>query len=103
MERLIKISGVVQLDFRGFLGGLKGIQEALKGSIEPLKSAREAVRDLIENGKGLFDSVKEGFGSSSRLSCYITPRGAEALVRNGQFSDFNELDATAPCHYDPLF
>ncbi|KAG0321449.1 hypothetical protein BGZ99_003920, partial [Dissophora globulifera] len=103
VEGLIKISGVVQLDFRGFLGGLKDIQEALEGTYEILKSGWESVPILIEDGKGIFDSAKEGLGSGRRNPWYIALRGAEALVRNGQLSDFNKLISSTPCLQEPVF
>ncbi|KAG0291103.1 hypothetical protein BGZ98_003142, partial [Dissophora globulifera] len=103
VEGLIKISGVVQLDFRGFLGGLQDIQKALGGTYEILKTGWENVPTLIKDGKGVFDSVKEGLGSSLRHPWYITLRGAEALIRNGQLSDFNKLVSTTPYLQEPVF
>ncbi|KAG0286169.1 hypothetical protein BGZ98_005189, partial [Dissophora globulifera] len=103
VEGLIKISGVVQLDFRGFLGGLQDIQKALEGTYEVLKSGWEDVPTLIKDGKGIFDSVKEGLGSSRRHPWYIALRGAESLVRNGQLSDFNKLVSTTPYLQEPVF
>ncbi|KAG0319870.1 hypothetical protein BGZ99_004873, partial [Dissophora globulifera] len=69
VEGLIKISGVVQLDFRGFLGGLQDMQKALEGT----------------------------------CPWYIALRGAEALVRNGQLSDFNKLVSTTPYLQESVF
>ncbi|KAG0319869.1 hypothetical protein BGZ99_004872 [Dissophora globulifera] len=103
VEGLIKISGVVQLDFRGFLGGLQDIQKALESTYDILKTGWENVPTSIEHGKGIFDSVKEGLGSSRRHPWYIALRGAEALVRNGQLSDFNKLVSTTPYLQEPVF
>ncbi|KAG0045796.1 hypothetical protein BGZ83_008991 [Gryganskiella cystojenkinii] len=96
---LIKISGVVQLDFQG----LQDIQKTIKEMHEILKSGWEEIPALIESGKGVFDSVREGLGSGHKHPWYIALRAAEALVCKGQLADLNELISKAPYCQDPLF
>ncbi|GJJ72690.1 protein HIRA/HIR1 [Entomortierella parvispora] len=100
---VVKISGVMQMDFQGFLGGLQEIQQEVSDIYDFVSSGWEDAKNLIEDGKGLFDSVKNGLGLSRSRPWYITLRGAERLVRNGQLAEFNQLVSTAPCREDPLF
>ncbi|GJJ78703.1 hypothetical protein EMPS_11062 [Entomortierella parvispora] len=100
---VVKISGVIQMDFQGFLGGLKDIQQEVSDIYDFVSSGWEDAKTLIEDGKGLFDSVKNGLGLGRSRPWYITLRGAERLARTGHLADLNELISTAPCREDPLF
>ncbi|KAG0049850.1 hypothetical protein BGZ83_005343 [Gryganskiella cystojenkinii] len=99
----IKLSGVIQLDFQGFLGGAKEIQKTVGETIEFVKSAWEEVPDMIEDGCGVFDSLKEGLSSGRKHPWYIALRGAQGLVQNGQLAIFNSLVCESPCRQNPLF
>ncbi|KAG0052444.1 hypothetical protein BGZ83_002610 [Gryganskiella cystojenkinii] len=103
VDGLVKVSGAAQLDFGGFLGGLKDIQKIVADTYDFIKSGWEEVPKLMNNGRGVFDSLKEGLGSGYKHPWYITLRGAEALVRQGKLSDLNVLVCEAPCRNDPLF
>ncbi|KAG0049662.1 hypothetical protein BGZ83_005523, partial [Gryganskiella cystojenkinii] len=100
---LIKMSGVIQLDFSKFLGGLQDIQKIVEDTSEVIKSGWEDVPALIEDSRGLFDSLKEGLGSGRKHPWYLALRGAQELVRNGQLADFNKLICEAPFRHRLLF
>ncbi|KAF9088756.1 hypothetical protein BGX23_007134, partial [Mortierella sp. AD031] len=102
-ESLIKISGVIQLDFGGFLEGLKSMKKALEETFGIAKTGYEGVCSLLESVRGVFDSLKEGFGSGQKRLWYPAVRAANNFVRNGQLSDLNRLIYEAPCRRDPLF
>ncbi|GJJ74994.1 hypothetical protein EMPS_07352 [Entomortierella parvispora] len=100
---IIKMSGVVHLNFSGLVGGANDIQETLGETIEFVKSAWEEVPDILEGGKGVFDSLKEGFISGRRHPWYIAVRGAQDLARTGQLANLNQLICESPCRQHPLF
>ncbi|KAF9102973.1 hypothetical protein BGX29_003954, partial [Mortierella sp. GBA35] len=102
-ESLVKISGVIQLDFGGFLDGLKSMQKALEETARIAKDGYEGVCSLLSSGRGVFDSLKEGLGSDQKRLWYPAVRAASFFVRAGQLSDLNRLIYEASCRQDPLF
>ncbi|KAG0208824.1 hypothetical protein BGX33_006021, partial [Mortierella sp. NVP41] len=102
-ESLVKISGVIQLDFGGFLDGLKSMQKALEETVRIAKDGYESVCSLLSSGRGVFDSLKEGLGSGQKRLWYPAVRAASFFVRAGQLSDLNRLIYEASCRRDPLF
>ncbi|KAF8928580.1 hypothetical protein BGZ58_009558 [Dissophora ornata] len=100
---LVKISGVFKLDLGSFLDGLGGLQEALGNTFGTAKSGYEGVRSLIESGRGVIDSLKEGLGSGDKRLWYPALRAADNFVRQGQLANLNQLIVEAPCRRDPLF
>lgn len=103
MDCLIGISGLVQLNFGGFLDGVKEGQKVIEETASTVKSAFEGVLSLFESGRGAVDSVREGLGSRHKHLWYLTVRGATALVRDGRLAELNKLIFEAPCRGDPLF
>ncbi|KAF9274730.1 hypothetical protein BGZ88_002831, partial [Linnemannia elongata] len=99
----MKLSSVIHLDFEGFLGGVSDLHKVVGETIEFAKSAWEEVPDMIEDGRGVFDSLKEGFGSGRKRPWYIALRGAQGLVKNGQLASFNQFVCESPCLKNPLF
>ncbi|GJJ71201.1 hypothetical protein EMPS_03551 [Entomortierella parvispora] len=100
---LVKVSGVIQLDFQGFFGGLKEIQQEVSDICDTLSSGWEDGQSLLENSKEMYKDLKIGLGLSKPKMWYVALRGAERLVRYGQLADLNQLVSTAPCRTDPLF
>ncbi|KAF9573164.1 hypothetical protein EC968_008906 [Mortierella alpina] len=100
---LAEISAVMRLDFKEFLEGLQEVQKIVKDTYDAVKAGWESAPALIEDGRGLLESLKEGFGSGHKHPWYITLRGAVSLVREGQLADLNKLICEAPCRQHPLF
>jgi len=95
---LIKVAGVIQLDFNGFLGGLKDIQKTAEEIVGIVKTGIEDFNAMMENGKELAECLKDTFGSKQKGLWYISLRAAERLVSKGQLADFNILVCEAPSH-----
>ncbi|KAF9932380.1 hypothetical protein BGZ67_004765, partial [Mortierella alpina] len=102
-ESLIKVSGVIQLNFDGLLDGLKQMQKTLEETYGIAKSRYEGVRSLIDSGHGLFDSLRKGLVSGHKQPWYPAVVTATALCRAGQLDDFGKLVREAPCRRDPRF
>ncbi|CAO3565462.1 unnamed protein product [Mortierella alpina] len=102
-ESLIKVSGVIQLNFEGLLEGLKQMQETVEKTYGIAKSTYEGVSSLIDSGRGLFDSLKMGLVSGHKQPWYPAVLTATALCRSGQLKDFNKLVQEVPCRRDPRF
>ncbi|KAF9089684.1 hypothetical protein BGX23_006514, partial [Mortierella sp. AD031] len=102
-DGLVKIAGAVKLDVGSVLEGLGDLQEALGSTIETVGSVYEGVYSLMESGCGVFDSLKEGFGSGQKRPWYAALRVACTLAQAGQLKDLNQLICEAPCRRDPLF
>ena len=80
---LIKVTGVIQLDFNGFLGGLKDIQKAAEETVDIVKAGLEDFNAMMENGQELAECLKDTFGSKQKGLWYISLRAARELVRRG--------------------
>jgi WD40 repeat protein len=103
VDGLAKISAVFKLDIGALLESLDSLQEELGGAIGTAFTAYKGSRSLLESGRGILESVKEGLGSGQKRSWYVAIRAANALVQAGQLSDLNKLIYEAPCRRDPLF
>ncbi|KAF9141879.1 hypothetical protein BGX30_003882 [Mortierella sp. GBA39] len=103
VDGLIKISGLVQLNFGGFLEGIKEGQKVIEEAASTIKSAFEGVLSLFESGRGVVDSVREGLGSGHKRLWYLAVRGATVLVREGRLVELSKLIVEAPCRRNPLF
>ncbi|KAG0067556.1 hypothetical protein BGZ89_005934 [Linnemannia elongata] len=103
VDGLIKISGLVQLNFEGFLEGIKEGQKVIEEAASTIKSAFEGVLSLFESGRGAVDSVREGLGSGHKRLWYLAVRGGTVLVREGRLAELNKLIFEAPCRRNPLF
>ncbi|KAG0041359.1 hypothetical protein BGZ83_001897, partial [Gryganskiella cystojenkinii] len=102
-EGLVKISGVFKLDLGSLLEGLESLQEALESTIATVGSVYGGVCSLMESGRGVMESLKEGFGSGQKRPWYAALRAAYTLVQAGQLKDLNQLVFEAACRRDPLF
>ncbi|KAG0001291.1 hypothetical protein BGZ65_003620, partial [Modicella reniformis] len=88
------VSAVKGLDLIGFIEGLKDIQQGFEGvskTFEVAKTAYEGVSTVAKSGQGFLDCLKEGFSFNHKLSWYPALRGADALIREGQFAKFKKL------------
>ncbi|KAG9070423.1 hypothetical protein KI688_007959 [Linnemannia hyalina] len=100
---LVKISAVMKLDVGAVLEGLDKLQEAIGSTVEIAGTLYEGFCSLKESGRGVFDSLKEGYGSGKKRPWYAAVRAAHALAHSGQLHDLNRLICMAPCRRDPLF
>ncbi|KAK3823327.1 MAG: WD40-repeat-containing domain protein [Benniella sp.] len=104
------VSGLVSvvrgLDLNGFIDGLKDIQQGLAGASEVLQvvvNTFDGVNSLSTSGRGFLDALKEGFSFKRKCAWYAALRGADALIRDGEFASFKKLVCEAPCRLDPAF
>ncbi|CAO3565254.1 unnamed protein product [Mortierella alpina] len=102
-ESLIKVSGVIQLNFDGLFEGLKQMQKTFEETYGIAKSTYEGVSSLIDSGRGLFDSLRTGLVSGHKHPWYPAVLTATALCRAGQLKDFSTLVREVPCRRDPRF
>ncbi|KAG0275145.1 WD_REPEATS_REGION domain-containing protein [Linnemannia exigua] len=103
VESVVKISGLLKLDFGEFYNGVKGLGAAAGILIESVKTGYEGVCSLIEGGRGVLDSLKEGLGTGHRRQWYLAIRQAEIFKREGCLAELNRLICEAPCRRDPFF
>ncbi|KAF9951385.1 hypothetical protein BGZ65_005974, partial [Modicella reniformis] len=100
------VSAVKGLNLSGFIEGLSDIQKGLAGATEVVQlvvSVFDDVSSLTESGKGFLDCLKEGFSFKRKCAWYTALRGADALIREGEFVSFKKLVCEAPCRLDPAF
>ncbi|KAK3816653.1 MAG: hypothetical protein J3Q66DRAFT_441040 [Benniella sp.] len=104
------VSGLVGaakgLDLNRFIEGLKKIQEGLAGAseiVQAIKTAYDGAMSLKESGQGFFVCLKQGFSFERKCAWYTALRGADTLIRDGQFAEFKKLVYEAPCQRDPAF
>ncbi|KAG0218046.1 hypothetical protein BGX33_008739 [Mortierella sp. NVP41] len=102
-ESMIKLSALLKLDVSEFFNGLKGLTEVAGNLYQGAKSGYEAVNSLIESGRGVFDSLKDAFGSGYRREWYLAIRQADSFICNGRLAELNRLICEAPCRKDPFF
>ncbi|KAF9921306.1 hypothetical protein BGZ67_000597, partial [Mortierella alpina] len=102
-ESIIKVSGVIQLNFDGLFESLKQMQKTVEETYGIAKSTYEGISSLIDSGRGLFDSLRKGLDSGHKHPWYPAVLIATALCRAGQLDDFSRLVREAPCRRDPRF
>ncbi|KAF9111502.1 hypothetical protein BGX30_007585, partial [Mortierella sp. GBA39] len=100
---LVKVSGLMNLDLEAIVEGLGDLQEALGGVFDIASTAYEGISSVMESGRGVMDSLKEGYGSGKKRPWYAAIRAAYFLAQAGQLKDLNQLVYEAPCRRDPLF
>ncbi|KAF9346027.1 hypothetical protein BGX34_004272, partial [Mortierella sp. NVP85] len=100
------VSAVKGLDLNGFMAGLKDIQQGLAGVAEVaqvVKSAYDDASALAGGGLGFLDGLKQGLSFQRKCAWYPALRGADALIRDGEFATLKKLVCEAPCRMDPAF
>ncbi|KAG9063885.1 hypothetical protein KI688_003999 [Linnemannia hyalina] len=102
-DGLIKVTSVLKLDMGSVLEGLEKLQEVAVSVIGIASTVYEGVGSLRESGRGVLESLKEGFGSGQKKPWYPAVRAAYAFVQSGQLKNLKQLIVGAPCRQDPLF
>jgi hypothetical protein len=100
------VSAMKGLDINRFVESLRHIQQGLSGAseiIDMVVKTYYGATSLAESGQGFFDCLKEGFSFSRRCAWYPALRGADVLIRDGQFAEFRKLVCEAPCRRDAAF
>jgi len=100
------VSAVKGLDLNGFMDGLKNIQQGMAGSSEMVDlvvTAFNGATPLTASGQGFLEGLKEGLSFKRKCAWYPALRGADAFIRDGEFSSFRKLVCEAPCRLDPAF
>ncbi|KAG9063982.1 hypothetical protein KI688_004096 [Linnemannia hyalina] len=100
---LVKVSGLMKLDLEAIVEGLGDLQEALGGVFDIASTTYEGICSVVESGRGVMDSLKEGCGSGKKRPWYAAIRAAYSFAQAGQLKDLNQLVYEAPCRRDPLF
>ena len=96
------VSAVKGLDLNGFISGLVNIQAGFAGASEIVQDVKDAV-SLAEGGQRFFKCLKEGLSFDRKRAWYSALRGADLLIRDGQFLEFRRLVCEAPCRRDAAF
>ncbi|KAF9937168.1 hypothetical protein BGZ70_006704, partial [Mortierella alpina] len=77
--------------------------EALSSTYDAAKSGYEGFCSLMDSGRGVIDSLKEGIAKGHKRPWYPALRAADGFVRQGHLADLNRLIVDAPCRRDPFF
>ncbi|KAF9961487.1 hypothetical protein BGZ65_010632 [Modicella reniformis] len=88
------VSAVKGVDLNGFIEGLKDIQKGLAGVTEVVQlviTSCDEVKSLTKSGQGFLESLKEGLSFKRKCAWYAALRGADALIREGEFVSFKKL------------
>ncbi|KAF9352632.1 hypothetical protein BGX34_012059, partial [Mortierella sp. NVP85] len=97
------VSAAKGLDLNMFIKGLEEIQEGASKAFDTVMEVYDKATKLVESGQGLLDSLKEGFSYDQKRRWYSALRGADVLIRDGEFVAFKELVYKAPCRLDLAF
>jgi len=100
------VSAVKGLNLIEFMDGLKDIQQGIAGASEVLQvfvTVFDGVESMTTSGQGFLDRIKEGLGFNRKCAWYSALRGADTLIRDGEFTAFKRLVCEAPCRLDPAF
>ncbi|KAF9082245.1 hypothetical protein BGX27_004594, partial [Mortierella sp. AM989] len=100
------VSAVKSLDLGEFIGGLQSIQEGLSNAgkaAAAIKDAYKNVKSLSESGKGVLETLQEGFSFTRKSAWYPALRGLDILLQEGRFAEFEKLIRESPCRLDPAF
>ncbi|KAK3807646.1 MAG: WD40-repeat-containing domain protein [Benniella sp.] len=100
------VSAVKGLDLNGFIDGLKNIQQGLSGASEVVQvvvTAFDGVKSITAGGQGFLDGVREGLSFKRKCAWYAALRGADELIRDGEFASFKKLVCEAPCRQEVAF
>ncbi|KAG0234985.1 hypothetical protein BGX31_004388, partial [Mortierella sp. GBA43] len=100
------VSAVRGLDLNAFVQGLEHIQQGLAGAsevIHVIKDAYKGVSSLAQGGQGFLKCLKDGLSFDRKSAWYPALRGADTMIRDGQFSEFKKLVCEAPCRRNVAF
>ncbi|KAK3807576.1 MAG: hypothetical protein J3Q66DRAFT_417445 [Benniella sp.] len=100
------VSAVKGLDLKGFIDGLKNIQQGLSGASEMVQvvvTTFDGVKSMTSGGQGFLEGVREGLSFRRKCAWYAALRGADELIRDGEFASFRKLVCEAPCRQEVAF
>ncbi|OAQ35034.1 hypothetical protein K457DRAFT_13604 [Linnemannia elongata AG-77] len=103
VDAFVKVSSVMKLDLGSVLEGLEKLQEVAISAFGIAGDVCEGVGSLMDSGRGVLESLKEGVGSGQKRPWYPAVRAAHAFVQAGRLKDLKQLIYEAPCRQDPLF
>ncbi|KAG0245101.1 hypothetical protein BGX31_007945 [Mortierella sp. GBA43] len=89
-----------------FTERLQPIQQGLGGASEAVRYAETAYDEatpLAEGGQKFMGYLKESSSFALKCAWYPALRGADSLIREGQFATFRKLVCEAPCRRDQAF
>ncbi|KAF9360932.1 hypothetical protein BGX34_007410 [Mortierella sp. NVP85] len=86
------VSALKGLDLDRFIDELKNIQQGISGAPEDI----QVITSFME-------TLKKGPSFNCKTAWYLALRGADVLIRDGQFVSFKKLVYEAPCRLDPAF
>ncbi|KAF9907933.1 hypothetical protein EC991_010372 [Linnemannia zychae] len=96
-------SAAFELDIGVVFEGLVNLQGTLTGVIDTAAADYGGANSLLESGRGILESLKEGLGSGQIRPWYLAIRAASALAKARQLKDLSQLIYEAPCRCDPFF
>ncbi|KAF9129419.1 hypothetical protein BGW39_004186 [Mortierella sp. 14UC] len=100
---LLGVASVTKLDLSGFAESVGQLKDAAMSVYEAGTTALGGAQTMLEDGKGLLDTLKGGLESGGRKLWYTALREAQEHLRNGRLADFNRLVFEAPCCRDVEF
>ncbi|KAK5822914.1 hypothetical protein F5H01DRAFT_411123 [Linnemannia elongata] len=103
VDGLFNVTAVFNLNLRAVLEGLSKLQDTLGEVIKVVGTAYNRACSLMESGRGVLESMKEGLKSGQKHPWYAAIRAAYCFAQGGQLRDLNTLIYEAPCRRDPLF
>ncbi|KAG0058790.1 hypothetical protein BGZ90_004772, partial [Linnemannia elongata] len=103
VDGLFNVTAVFNLNLRAVLEGLSKLQYTLGEVIKVVGTAYNRACSLMESGRGVLESMKEGLKSGQKHPWYAAIRVAYCFAQGGQLRDLNTLIYEAPCRRDPLF
>ncbi|KAF9358422.1 hypothetical protein BGX34_008941 [Mortierella sp. NVP85] len=86
------VSAVKGLDLNGFIGGLKVIQQATAFEVaQNVLTTFDGMKSITTISQGLLEGVKDGLDFKYKSAWYSALRGADTLIRDGDFAVFKRL------------
>ncbi|KAG0228903.1 hypothetical protein BGX31_006418 [Mortierella sp. GBA43] len=104
------VSGLLRavngVDLHELLTSLENIQEGFAGTSKVVERVAKAYKNAVilsKSGQSFFKSLKEGLSFDRKRDWYAALRGADIMIRDGEFVSFRRLICEAPCRLDPAF
>jgi len=97
------------IDITKFIHALEDIQQKdILGAFSDVDlgavtSTCGRVTSFTESDQSPLESLKESFSFDCKRGWYAALRGADILIRDGEFATFKRLVCEAPCRRDPAF
>jgi hypothetical protein len=104
------VSGLMRavkgVDLDELLTSLENIQEGFAGTSKVVERVAKAYKNAVifsKSGQDFLKSLKEGLSFDRKRDWYAALRGADIMIRDGDFDSFKRLICKAPCRLDPAF